>query len=78
MAYPGEKVTIDDFSVGINAAGPAGCAFFIIDGFVLDNTKNTGMGNGIRLHLTGKGQNIVFRNIEAENCLPNAMWIYMM
>src|SRR4030042_446863 len=62
MAYPGEKVIIDDFSVGISAAGPAGCAFVIIDGFVLDNTRNTGLGDGIQLHLSSKGHDIVFRN----------------
>ncbi|MGZ4162131.1 MAG: right-handed parallel beta-helix repeat-containing protein, partial [Neobacillus sp.] len=67
MAYPGEKVIIDDISVGVGAAGPGGCAFVIIDGFVLDNTRNTGLGNGIELHLTTRGRNIVFRNIEARN-----------
>lgn len=67
MAYPGEKVIIDDISVGVGAAGPAGCAFVIIDGFVLDNTRNTGRGHGIELHLTAQGRNIVFRNIEARN-----------
>jgi len=66
MAYRGEKVIINDI-VGVNAAGPAGCAFLIIVGFVLDNTENAGRGNGIRLHLSSKGQNIVFRNIEARN-----------
>src|SRR4030065_2187954 len=72
MAYPGEKVIIDDFSVGISAAGPAGCAFVIIDGFVLDNTKNTGLGDGIQLHLSSKGHDIVFRNIEAKNWASGA------
>lgn len=67
MAYPGEKVIIDDVSVGVNAAGPAGCAFLIIDGFVLDNTRNAGWGNGIALHLSVQSHNIVFRNIEARN-----------
>ena len=67
MAYPGEKVIIDDISYAISAAGPVGCAFLIIDGFVLDNTKKTGLGYGIRLHLTAQAHNIVFRNIEASN-----------
>jgi len=67
MANPGEKVIIDDISGGVGAAGPAGCAFVIIDGFVLDNTKNAGWGNGIGLHLTAQAHNIVYRNIEARN-----------
>jgi len=67
MTYPGEKVNIDDISVGVGAAGPAGCAFVIIDGFVLDNTRSPGRGYGIELHLTVQGRNIVFRNIEARN-----------
>jgi parallel beta-helix repeat protein len=67
MAYPGEKVIIDDLSGGVGAAGPSGCAFVIIDGFVLDNTRNTGRGNGIGLHLTVQAHNIVFKNIEARN-----------
>jgi hypothetical protein len=67
MAHPAEKVIISDISVGVNAAGPAGCAFLIVDGLVLDNTEKAGTGNGIRLHLSSKGYNIVFRNIEARN-----------
>jgi parallel beta-helix repeat protein len=72
MAYPGEKVIIDGISFGVSAAGPAGCAFVSVDGFVLDNTKNTGLGDGIRLHLSSKGHNIVFRNIEARNWASGA------
>jgi hypothetical protein len=60
-------VTIDDISVGVGAAGPAGCAFLIIDGLMLDNTEHAGTGHGIELHLTSRGNNIVFRNIEARN-----------
>ena len=61
MAYPGEKVIIDDISVGVGAAGPAGCAFVSVDGFVLDNTRNTGLGNGIELHLTARGPEYCFQ-----------------
>ena len=61
MAYPGEKVVLDTINVAISFRSSY-C--YVVDGFIITNTRNPAFGWGVSLGMSHDG---VFKNCEVRN-----------